>query len=757
MLGDADRSQKRYHEVSDNVDRQYASLERIAGTRTDREMQVFWANLEVLRPSVYGRAPVPVVSARFRDRKQLPRRAADLLERALLADIEVDDLHDTLLSVRDDLCANARGVAWLRIGDRDGLDVPMAEHVERKDFRHGPARKWREVPWVARRTWPTLAEVERWLAERKITSIPEGLVFEERTLGSDDANKDTIEKKAEVWEIWHRERNVVAFVAPGTKEVLDLREPWMHLTGFFPCPRPAYATVQRGTLIPVPDFAYYRDQIEEINEITARVAAMTDALRMRGFYPGGSGDIGEAVEAAMRNVNDSAVLIPVPSLAALGDRSLRDSIVWLPVQEIAGVIVELLNQRKQLIADVYEITGLSDIMRGSTEASETATAQQLKAEFGSVRIRERQNEMSRIARDLIRMKAEVMAEVMPIDALMLMAQIDDIPAQADLEQQAQQIAAEAQQAQQQAFVAAQAGDEAAAQQVDQIAQQAQQQIAELQQQVTREAIEELFASQQMRPFVLDIETDSTIYPDESAEKERRNEFLGAIGPMLQQGVTAMQMAPQLGPFVAEALRFVASGYRAGRQMDDAIDELAEQFASYQPPQEAAGDDPAAAQAEADARMQEAQANIAKMQAEMEIKAQDAAIEREKTGVEIEKLRAEIMKINAEVETRQAEVALNARQADADLARGEREMALSERKADSEMRRGDADADLSERKFQAETRRGEAEAEIKRSAAEARQQPEPKAEEPKKARKTRTRVVKHDDKGRILEIEQEDVD
>ena len=63
--------------------------------------------------------------------------------------------------------------------------------------------------------------------------------------------------------------------------------------------------------------------------------------------------------------------------------------------------------------------------------------------------------------------------------------------------------------------------------------------------MTVEAVEQLLKSQKIRPFVLDIETDSTIQPDENAEKQKRVEFMGALGLLLQQGVMAMQMAPQL--------------------------------------------------------------------------------------------------------------------------------------------------------------------------------------------------------------------
>jgi hypothetical protein len=138
--------------------------------------------------------------------------------------------------------------------------------------------------------------------------------------------------------------------------------------------------------------------------------------------------------------------VPVSSMAALGVASLKDAIIWMPIAEVAQTVQVCLEQRRVLIDDVYQISGLSDIMRGATDPDETLGAQQLKSQYGSMRVRERQAEMVRVARDLIRMKAEVFAETVPMDALMKMAMVDDLPTAQDIEMQKQQVMQQAQQA-----------------------------------------------------------------------------------------------------------------------------------------------------------------------------------------------------------------------------------------------------------------------------------------------------------------------
>jgi TRAP-type C4-dicarboxylate transport system substrate-binding protein len=85
------------------------------------------------------------------------------------------------------------------------------------------------------------------------------------------------------------------------------------------------------------------------------------------------------------------------------------------------------------------------------------------------------------------------------------------------------------------------------QQIQQIEQQLQQQVAQLQQTVTVEAVEQLLKSEKTRPFILDVETDSTIEPDQMAEKQARVEFGQAFSQLLTGIVPALQMAPQMAP------------------------------------------------------------------------------------------------------------------------------------------------------------------------------------------------------------------
>jgi hypothetical protein len=378
---------------------------------------------------------------------------------------------------------------------------------------------------------------------------------------------------------------------------------------------------------------FYKDQLEEINELTARIGALSDALQVRGFYPAGAGELGDAIETAIKSTVGNQVLIPISNWSLLGGASAKDTIVWLPIDQVATTIVQLVELRKQLIADVYEITGLSDIMRGATEASETATAQQLKSQYGSVRIKDRQNELARFARDLVRISAEIMAENFSSKTMLEMSQLDietdaDIAAKIKpLEDQIKQIIAKVEQAKADPQMQAQAQQNP--EQAQQMLQQAQQQAQSLKGQIdklnetpTVEKVMKLLRDQKTRPFVLDIETDSTIAPDENAQKQRATEFVTAVGGYMGQAIPLVQAVPQAAKLVAETLKYVAGQFRAGRQLEGVIEEFADdmaQMASQPKPPDPAH---AKAQAEAQATQQQTQIEAARHQMEQQAAAMD---------------------------------------------------------------------------------------------------------------------------------------
>ncbi|TAX71804.1 hypothetical protein ELI03_08665 [Rhizobium leguminosarum] len=560
-----------------------------------RRFPMLWANISVLQPAVYARVPQPVVERRFKDSQPVARMASELVERNLAFTADDADLDSLMRAVRDDFLLCARGTVWLRYeADFEPLDIGVEpsnapaldmqgddggptpeqitdervcmDYVHWSDFLHSPARRWKDVTWVARRVPMTDEEFDKRFPEGRASLAANGAGSNH---GTNQTERAQNEGKTYVWEIWCKSENYTVWIAEGSPVALEVSEPPLKLTRFFPCPRPAFGTLSTSSLIPVPDYVYYQQQCDEIDMLTKRVNKLTDQLRLKIFYPSGDGSVSPAIEKAMRPENDT-VMVPIPEWAAFTDKGGSNAIVTLPIDEVQKVIVACIEVRKQLVEDVYQITGISDIVRGDTQASETATAQRIKSQWGSIRIRDRQSELARFARDIIRLAGEIICDQFQPETLMLVSGIK-LPTIAEKQQVQMQMQQMQMAAQQAAARAEQMGQPAPP------PPQMPPQLEQMMQQPTIDEVVQLLRNDSIRGFQIDIETDSTIEPDEDAEKQRRMEFVQMVGGFLQQAGAMAQQNPMLVPVMVETLLFAARGFRAGRQLENTLEQVGAQL------------------------------------------------------------------------------------------------------------------------------------------------------------------------------------
>lgn len=588
LLQESEDAFEPWNDHCDRIDKLYASLERLAQRGRSKEFQMFWANMEVIRPAIYAKPPTPVVAPKFSDRRPVYQAASEMLERCNVVAFDLAYINELMLQVRDDLALIGRGVVWCRYESGKGKGS-YYDHEKvcfdfkcRRDFLHSISRSWPEVTWVAAASYLTRAEARDRFYERS------GDVYQDAEYKVDKDSQEVggadNRERAKFWEVWDKNSGRVVWVAQGCEDILDEDDPELDLAGFFPCPKPAYGTLQRYSLVPVPDVLQYRDQLEEINTLTGRIHALADVLEAKGFYPAGTPELSDAVEKAINIKTPGRVLVPISNWAAFG--GTKEVIVWLPIEEIAAVIKSCLELRRQIIDDIYQIVGLSDIMRGSTDPRETYGAQNLKSQYGSTRVRDKQYELVRLARDLVCITSDIMCQKFADKTLIQMSQTQ-LPTKRMQEQAVamvrRQVDAKAQQFQQMS-------NSPQAQQLKQSdPEQAQQLMASAQAEIqkghdtirkiaSRPNIDQVLTflrDNRARAFTLDIETDSTIIVDEQAEKEGRAEYMGMLSQLLPQ-LTQMFMAdPATGEFCGQVLKFSTAPYRAGRTLDGAIDDLIE--------------------------------------------------------------------------------------------------------------------------------------------------------------------------------------
>jgi hypothetical protein len=555
----------------DNIDKQYANLARLADMVRDKEFQMFWSNCEVLKPSIYAKPPQPVVVPKFKDRRPVYQAASEVAERCAIVAFDLSDMDGAMKLCRDDLALIDRGVAWVRYekggkGKFYNHEKICVDFKPRRDFLHSISRNWREVTWVAGASYLTRGEM------RKRFKKHSGDAYQTAEYKADrdahDIGGADRRERAKVWEIWSKDDYRVYWVSEGCDVVLDESDPHLEFRNFFPCPQPAYGTVQRGSLVPVPDVLQYRDQLEELNLLTSRIHALSDALEVKGFYPAGGAELADAIQAAVQTKEPGRVLVPISNWAAFGGS--KEIIVWLPIEMISQTIVALVQLRKQVIEDIYQIMGISDIMRGSTDPSETLGAQQLKTQNGSTRIRDKQQELVRMSRDMVEIFLEIICQVFDPVTIIEMSQTQ-LPTEEMKQQQMAQLAQRAQQLQlQMQPPAPPPGAEPGlpvpqAQPNEQLQGQMQQLAREyqkLQEQPTIDQVLYFLSDNRARAFTLDIETDSTILADEQSEKQMVNEFMGVLATVIPQLTQMIQVRPKATEFAGELLKFATKPYRA---------------------------------------------------------------------------------------------------------------------------------------------------------------------------------------------------
>ena len=680
------RAFKTYNDFCDRIDRVYSDRDEMGETLgviglTDRRYDLFWSSIEVLKPAIYAKPPSVVVKPRYSDANATDKMTAEMLERVINSEFERGHINEAMLMVRDDMALLNRGVLWATLEDDDDGNAICTEWLDREDFAHEPARCWNDVGWVARRAWLTLEEMKERFKGVSGDLWQRVFFGEKRDNGGYDWGDDSsIPEKAAVWEVWDRRDKRVRWVVEGLDQFLDDADPHLNLRDFFPCPRPAYGTLIRRTLIPQPDYKRYAVHLDQVNDLTRRIYDLLDRIRVMGFVAGG-GDVGSAVQTALAEADSSAVIIPVPGAALTASGGAANMIAWLPLDIIATTITGMIEARAQLFADFDRLSGISDIMRGETEAQETLGAQRLKSQYGSVRVRDKKDELIRLSRDAARISGEIICDNFTQKELLEISQMD-IPTRREVDKSIKDLekaAREEMEALTEGMAETPPEDEEQVAQMQQQLQEAQQQIQakyapqfqQLQQAVVIEDVMKLVRDQRGRSLIIDIETDSTVMTDELAEKSARSEFLtafsGAIGatqPLMAAGEKGAKLAGAM-------MKFALQPFNVSRDLDATIDEFVEaapEIAAAMGEQEPDDGGLGAAQMKlAEAEMAKVQSqteanniNAQLKQQEIQLKGAEAAqkanqaqqsfaLEVEKTRGSIDETLAKIEKIYAEIE------------------------------------------------------------------------------------------------------------
>jgi hypothetical protein len=621
---------------------------------------IFHSNIETLVPALYNSTPIPDVRRRYNDDDPVGKEVSEIFERALSYQIDAYDFDATILAGVRDMAITSRGVIRVRYEpyfDKDGKvanEATRCEYVPWKSFRRGPGRVWDEVPWIAFELYLSYSEVEKLLEdEPQKAAILKEMKFSytaepKKEPEQQGDNLSKLAARARVWEIWDKDNRQVHFIAPdySSRRLTTIDDP-LEVPDFFCIPRPLAALIAPDSLVPITLLQIYETLLDELNEVQRRIIRLTKQLRARGGYAGLSADVQQITEA------DDGELVPLQSaeMFATNGGGIERAITWFPLDPIVNALKQLVEQREVIKSTIYEVTGLSDIIRGASDARETATAQQLKTQWGALRIQRMQAEVARFVRDLFRLKAEIMANKFDFKTFTLMTGLK-YPTQQE-KAQAQQLLQAGQQAMQQGA------------DVPPELQQQAKQLMETVKQPTEEEVEQLLRNDATRGFRVDIESDSTIRGDLAKNQEQMSlflqgtaQYLSAVGPLVQAGAMPQEIA-------VEIFSAFCRSFRLGKQAEDALDKLAD-AAKQGEGQKQPSPEEVKAQAEQkkiememQAKQQEHQMKLAEMQAQLQMKEQELAL-------------------------KEREMAMKEREMQMKAAMGERQMAMDAQRQDQQM-------------------------------------------------------------------------
>ena len=453
-----DEANSNWLKKGNNVVRRYRDERNKTETDGQRKMNILWTNVQIMKPAIYSNRPTPNIDRTFLDKDPTGKLSARMLERSVRNELEDDTLHESIGQAVLDYLLPGRGQVWVRyepeIGQGPSISSAMettmedelnkimndgkvkvddtpeedklesdnsqilterapVDYIDWRDFRMFPAkaRTWKEVQAVGKKLYISKEEaLERFGEEigekmRPDTS-PEGS-DRQRAMFSDTAIfQDLNERSIVVYEIWNKTDKRVYWISTGYDYLCDVVNDPLKLKGFFPCPKPLSATYTNDTVIPVPDYCEWQDQAIQIDELTQRIALLARACKVAGTYDAANGGLRRILSESVENQ-----LIPVDNWALHGEKGgVPGSISFLPLDQIREAIKVLQEVRQQVKQDLDEVTGLSDILRGTTDSRETLGGLRLKNNNAGTRLTDRQNEVARFARDTIRIVAEIIAK-----------------------------------------------------------------------------------------------------------------------------------------------------------------------------------------------------------------------------------------------------------------------------------------------------------------------------------------------------------
>lgn len=636
------KAREDYFDVAKRAEGLYSVDHKSGEISPGARLNIFWSIVNTLKPALYAQPPKPIISKRYQNRDAVAHIAAQVLERCTNFQMEMSGFDASVGRAIDDYLVAGQGTVWIRYEPKIGVEkerIPVQEvqgqamegmppappqyvtpdgapvdpeslrqdaegyyvdgpetetlldekaiidYVHWSDLLFEPARTWAEVRKIARKVHVSKKEFKAKFGKEALDNY--GMWKQEK--GESETEREVNRGKICIYEVWDKDEDKVLWVADGYPNILKESEPYLKFDDFFPCPKPLWATLSSTGLIPRPDICFYQDQQETLNQLCTKTQDIARYLKVLS--------IGDAAEPALNNIltapNGSHIAIANYSRYAQSG-GIKSAYEVLSMAEQAAILQVLHTAIEQEKDQIYDITGIADIVRGVSSASETLGAQQIKSQYAQNRIASRQREVAKFCREVVSLIAQVIKNHFQQSTILKMSGTKGDP---DVEE----------------FIVS--------------------------------AID-LLRKDADSDFKVEIEVDSTKFADIDAAKQSAIELTNSLGALFNALLPHTQTIPQLVPVISELTLFTTRQFEAGREvygkLENALTEMlatVEENKRREIEAQQAEQQQAQMEAEAKARGAEGGGQDAEMEQQMKAQAQRAKDEAE-LALKLAKLKAE---------------------------------------------------------------------------------------------------------------------
>lgn len=495
----------RAREVSDIYNQDFA------GDTDPLYVPLLWSVIQVEHSGIYSSQPIPDVRPANDEANPDFRKASDVLERGIAHFVDKQSFDDNFHRTVDDFLAPGLGIIRVKLkseiidtpvnipdpppeiawrmdqDDWDALDEVRRTKTEKSigeqniqwaytpydRFGWEPCNSWEDCDWIYFRHRMTQTQIKKRFGRTIAAS---------KDPNDTNNNQSWKRKTYDIYEIWDKANKKQLFFAKNEKTPIEVNDDPLDLAEFWPIPAPLMTNLPSDELIPKADYEFIEAYDKELNTLQKRRMALMDQIKATGAHDAGMPELADIYQ---QNDGES---MPIPNLAARmtqGSQAGFEAIMFsLPLEEKVVVLAKLTEQIQFVKANVDEIMGIADIVRGVSNAKEGVGTQELKGRWVGVRLSRKRDQVAYTVRAMFRIMAQLLTTHFTDENLRRLTQVEITP-----------------------------------------------------------QVMELLRNDTMMDFAIDIETDSTVAKDEFQERSTRQDMLQSVGayattvlPMVQQGM-----------------------------------------------------------------------------------------------------------------------------------------------------------------------------------------------------------------------------